>query len=350
MACGIYMWTSPSGKIYIGQSKNLEHRKNEFINIKKVYTSKTSAIDFARHKYQDFSKWKYTILEECEESALNERERFYVEKYNSFVEGYNSNKGGNFDGAAVVKAGKKRAKRILQYGLDGKFIKLWGSAKEAALSLGIGERNLLVAARCFENKTCGGFQWRQLLAGEIYETKIAPVKAPKERIAEAKYKSVLQFSLDGTFLKEWACIKDAATSLKISHSHISACCKGKRPAAGNFQWKYKKDENVHINDIGCGNIRISQARRKTILQYSLAGDFIKEWESITVAEKSLKINGISSCILGKIMTAGGYQWKEKGEDFKQKIPEALPRRVRGSITRTGKKNKKTKQTISAYMR
>lgn len=47
---GIYRWTSPSGKSYIGQAFNLERRKNEFLRnpFQSVYTSANSAIDNAR--------------------------------------------------------------------------------------------------------------------------------------------------------------------------------------------------------------------------------------------------------------------------------------------------------------
>jgi len=61
---GIYKWTSPSGKYYIGQAINLERRYKEFTTnpFNYVYTSEGSAIDNARRKYSDFTKWNYEIL------------------------------------------------------------------------------------------------------------------------------------------------------------------------------------------------------------------------------------------------------------------------------------------------
>lgn len=52
---GIYKWTSPSGKYYIGQAINLERRKREFTTNPETYTytSENSAIDRARRKYSD---------------------------------------------------------------------------------------------------------------------------------------------------------------------------------------------------------------------------------------------------------------------------------------------------------
>jgi len=64
MNTGIYKWTSPSGKYYIGQAINLKRRYREFTTnpFNYVYTSEGSAIDNARRKYSDFTKWNYEIL------------------------------------------------------------------------------------------------------------------------------------------------------------------------------------------------------------------------------------------------------------------------------------------------
>ena len=45
--------------------------------------------------------------------------------------------------------------------------------------------------------------------------------------------------------------------------------------------------------------------------YSLEGDFIKEFDSITNAEKETGVIGvnISACCNNKIRQAGGYQWR-----------------------------------------
>lgn len=338
MSCGIYMWVSPSNKVYIGQSRNLEKRKKTFTMPGVVYTSKSSAIDNARKKYSDFSKWKYFVLEECKESELNDKEKFYIEKYNSFEKGYNSNDGFDFVADAVIESGKKKAKPILQYGLDGVLIKKWDTAKNAADELNLAYSSLVDAANIEEKlKTCGGFQWRWCKKNTDILPNISPIKTKNDRISETKLKPVVQYDINGFFIKEWKSIKEASDAMGISHTHISACCKGKRPTSGGFQWAYKNDEKKHMNDIGDSKKRISAARKKNVLQYSLDGDFIKEWESITLAENVLKINGISQCVSGKILTAGGYQWKERKETIERKIPEVLPRRIRGSITRKGKK-------------
>lgn len=47
---GIYCWTSPSGKQYVGLAKNLEIRKRAFLKFYKDYTGGVSKIDIARKK------------------------------------------------------------------------------------------------------------------------------------------------------------------------------------------------------------------------------------------------------------------------------------------------------------
>ena len=50
---------------------------------------------------------------------------------------------------------------------------------------------------------------------------------------------ILQFTKDGTFVKEWPSAKEAERQLGIAHSHICTCLKGRRKSAGGFVWRYK---------------------------------------------------------------------------------------------------------------
>lgn len=67
----------------------------------------------------------------------------------------------------------------------------------------------------------------------------------KERMrigSKNQSKIVLQFKLDGTFVKEWRSTSEAARILGFNQSHISACCRNDygRKYHKNFIWKYKK--------------------------------------------------------------------------------------------------------------
>lgn len=92
--CGIYKITSPSGKIYIGKSKNIkrrisEYKRNNHISQPKIYNSIL--------KY-GWSSHNFEIIHLCDESELNNLERFYIKKYNTFntVHGLNLTEGGDY--------------------------------------------------------------------------------------------------------------------------------------------------------------------------------------------------------------------------------------------------------------
>lgn len=72
----------------------------------------------------------------------------------------------------------------------------------------------------------------------------------KKRLAEAKKgkyigennpfaKRVVQYDLDGNFIKEWGSIADAAREVGTYISKISNCCKGRRKETNGYIWKYK---------------------------------------------------------------------------------------------------------------
>ena len=52
-------------------------------------------------------------------------------------------------------------------------------------------------------------------------------------------KPILQFTLDGVFIRFWLSATQASKELNISQAHISDCCKGKRNKCGGYCWKYK---------------------------------------------------------------------------------------------------------------
>jgi len=76
---GIYKITSPSKRVYIGQSINIESRIKQYSKLKcvgqkKLYNS------FLKH---GFDKHTIVILEFCEISELNDKERYYQDLYSS---------------------------------------------------------------------------------------------------------------------------------------------------------------------------------------------------------------------------------------------------------------------------
>ena len=83
---GIYKITSPSGRIYIGQSIDIERRFKEYKTLKNC--------KFQKKIFRSFLKYGvinhiFETIEECELELLNERERYYQDLYDVLNNGLN---------------------------------------------------------------------------------------------------------------------------------------------------------------------------------------------------------------------------------------------------------------------
>lgn len=93
----IYRYKSPSGKYYIGQTINEEHRRNNFL-YDKLYAG--DKINYARKKYGP-ENFEYSVLmkvtgDNTDEvfDYLNILEQYFIKKYDSVNNGYNGTIGG----------------------------------------------------------------------------------------------------------------------------------------------------------------------------------------------------------------------------------------------------------------
>lgn len=91
---GIYKITSPTGRIYIGQSIDIKRRFNEYKNNK--------GCSVATRLYHSLKKYGFEnhiteILIECDISELNDKEIYFIKLYKSFntEHGMNLHSGGN---------------------------------------------------------------------------------------------------------------------------------------------------------------------------------------------------------------------------------------------------------------
>ena len=82
---GIYKITSPTGKIYIGQSIDIERRWNEY---KKLSCSQSKKLYNSLKKYKP-ENHLFEILEECNVDELNSKEEHYILLHNSHINGLN---------------------------------------------------------------------------------------------------------------------------------------------------------------------------------------------------------------------------------------------------------------------
>ena len=64
-------------------------------------------------------------------------------------------------------------------------------------------------------------------------------EAAKEAVKEKLSIPILQFTKDGTFVKEWPSLSEAERQLGIACSSICLCLKGRNKSAGGYVWRYK---------------------------------------------------------------------------------------------------------------
>ena len=109
---------------------------------------------------------------------------------------------------------------------------------------------------------------------------------------------------------------DAERKLNINKSHICDVCNNRwgRKSAGGFMWLYENDyEELKYSLEFTYNNNCGEYNKEPVVQLSLKGEFIKEYTSLSNAERETGIprGNITSCLTGKNKTAGGYKWEYK---------------------------------------
>ena len=99
---GIYKITNLiNHKVYIGQSINIEERWRRHKSSKKRYPLYQA---FKKYGIQNFT---FEVVEECTPDELNDKELYYIHKYNSHKTGYNQTLDRDIYGHSTIFTGKK---------------------------------------------------------------------------------------------------------------------------------------------------------------------------------------------------------------------------------------------------
>ena len=95
MSIGIYKYENKlNGHIYIGQSVNIEKRYQQHLYDAEKRPELGTGIDVAIRKY-GIENFTFEIIELCDAKDLDEKERYWIKKYDSFNNGYNRTPGGS---------------------------------------------------------------------------------------------------------------------------------------------------------------------------------------------------------------------------------------------------------------
>jgi group I intron endonuclease len=239
----IYKLTSPNGKIYIGQTIN---KKQRIYNYKKSSFKNQIKLWNNCNKYDWNPADSFEMIEEClcgeNKCYLNEREKYWVQYFDSFKNGLNCNEGGHgnighkHSDESRKKMSESAKKNIEKLSIRAKKthsgrIQSDEEKQKKSIKLKGIKRN-----DEFKNKM------RIIAKNRIIsdETKNKISKAKKNTVSKKREK-ICQLDLDGKLIKIWDHAKDAETKLKITKGKISAVCLGNRKTTGGFKWKYLKN-------------------------------------------------------------------------------------------------------------
>lgn len=328
-----------TGQSYIGRTFDLRKRLwGHKASANKVGTKNEGQPIVHAIRELGFEAFDVEVLYESEEfedkkaldDLLNEKEIYFIEKYDSIANGYNRTKGGagmlGFSLSPSSRISISKANKGRKYGEDFKekcrirSRKLWENEemRKKYSEMFSGEKNPMYGVRLTGEKNHNyGKPMSEETKRKLSEAKkgkpgtpmseenkrklIEIAKRPKseshrKKISETltgtkcpnKWKPILQYSSEGIFIKEWPCISEAQEVCKTKH--IAACATGKRNFAGGFIWRYKTSDDIPQT------IGIPKPKgNREIAQVDEAGNIIRRFSTIREASKALGLSYTGIC-------------------------------------------------------
>jgi len=230
----IYKLTSPSGKSYIGQTMNISIRRRTFKNLNAYYSGKR--MDNAIKKYGP-EAFEFTILIQIYDQSrdelrrkLDELEVYYIEKYDTYRNGYNMTIGGSGTKGCFMTEESRQKIRLAALGRI-------GAMKGKHLS----EKSRKMISDHAKTRTgC-----KNPFYGKSHSDNT------KKRIGDANSKAVVQLDpCTNSVIAEFSSAKAAGVSLgnprgnseiiKVCRHYVSPRSKKRYLTALGYKWKYKE--------------------------------------------------------------------------------------------------------------
>jgi group I intron endonuclease len=213
---GIYKITNPNGRIYIGQSTNIEDRWNKY----RLLNCKDQPSLYSSLKKHGPINHKFEIIEECTEKELDKKEIYWGEFFDVLSNKHLNNRLGRGFGSYDSEETKLK-KRLCHKGRSNYWLKDKKFSKEHCKKISEAKK--------------GVPQNRTKVRSDKGESKTFHVNS----VVKAKSKPILQFDKNNNFLTEWSSGKEASKILNIPQPNINSCCNKKVKSAGGFVWKFK---------------------------------------------------------------------------------------------------------------
>lgn len=316
----IYKITSPSGRVYIGQTINARRR---YLGYCSKLAKKQPALFRSIIKY-GWAQHSFEIIHELPndvtQDTLNLYECLYMDAYKDCgVVLLNVKEGGSNGRNSADSIKKANDKWKIWYKnnpIEGSkwILSSIESRRGKALSDDHKEKlSSSLKGRVFSDDHKNSLSISTRGKKKNYSEEFKQSKRDHIlKFAGKNKSSVNQYSIDGVFIREWDSITLAACELNICRRGIAGCANGikGRKTFGGYIWR-PVFEGPFID--ATPFIHNRSPKPKVILQLSLKEEFIAEWPSQTTAAKELGIPiiNISLCARGKRKSAGGFTWKYK---------------------------------------
>ena len=246
-----------SEKFYVGSTT--ESFKRRFLrHLKELKKSKhvNNILQKAYIKYD--KKIILEILEVCKSEDCISREQFYID---TLKPEYNICQiaGNTFGIKPSEKSLLATSKKVDMFDVNGNFIKTFKSRMEAFRETGICSSCIGQAIR--EKGLAQGFQFRN--HGEFF-------KLP--RYEKSTSQKILQYSLDGEFIKEYPSILEASKSLSIPVGNISKHLSDETDKCYGFIFKkYEPDYPLKIK----GYVKHHKLQKQIEIEDLITGEIMK---------------------------------------------------------------------------
>jgi group I intron endonuclease len=212
----IYILTSPTGKIYIGQTTRPIHKRLEEHETGQSISLRGISGAIKKYGWENFEIDWY----ECVDDDLNKHERWLVTLMGTLSpNGYNLREGGGSRGKHSEESKQKNRESN-----SGKNSYWFGKKQNEE------HRQKRREAQLGENN----HRWGSKRSKETKQKHSESIKGDKNHNS----KRVYQYNLDGIFIASFGSTGEAERNLEKNGSSIRACACGKRNTAYKFKWSY----------------------------------------------------------------------------------------------------------------
>ena len=255
-----------NNKVYIGQTTQKRGFKDRYCRegqgVERVYKSylynKEHNRSYNIHLFRAIEKYGFDafIVDEVYDVALslkelNDKEKLYIEQFNSFYNGYNYTLGGDgmFGYPALSGKDNKYSMRVCQISPDNKLVKIWDSLGDVKREFGISGGAISNVCSNRKETSCG-FVW-------VYEKDYDPNKdysrTPKTRGGGAHTnKPILLLDSNNIIMQEFSSAVEVSAILGISKQEVSRICKHQRKNPKYnliFKSEYIEEQRLNVREL-----------------------------------------------------------------------------------------------------